>query len=299
MMGICLLKLLTAESQAHLLTYCKDYLINEVKCAPLMYKVIMWLAMINSVATTQALRDNLHALGTFASTVSGNIDKMNSEFDKNYSQIIARGATVEDPIGILFLAYQVVPCYHFKRYINRMHEDYLDGKLATLTHESLVGMAKSKFNYIYTKGTWGAKSPNDDKIITMTAAFDTLKGQLKLSPQLAAAGGKNNGKPKKGQKTRNKKNMSDRVKKKKDKAWKKVPPKEDEKKEKVHNKRTYHWCVHHMAWTMHSPGKCRLGTEQKRENKNKSYSAAVAAAATVNPQYAALLATLASIANEQ
>jgi hypothetical protein len=85
MMGICLLKLLMAEAQARLLTYCKDYLIDEVKCTPLMYKVIMRLAMINSVATTQALRDNLHALGTFASTVSGNIDKINSEFDKNYS----------------------------------------------------------------------------------------------------------------------------------------------------------------------------------------------------------------------
>jgi hypothetical protein len=206
MRSICLLKSLTAEAQARLLTYRKDYLIDEVECTPLMYKVIMRLATIDSVATTQALRDNLHALGMFASTVSGNIDKINSEFDKNYSQIIARGATVDDPIGILFSAYQVVPCYHFKSYINRMHKDYLNGKLAPLTHESLVGMAKSKFNYLRTKGTWGAKSPDNDKIIAMTTAFDTLKGKLKLSPQLAAAGGKNDVKPKKGQKMRNKKN---------------------------------------------------------------------------------------------
>ncbi len=116
----------------------------------------------------------------------------------------------------------------------------------TLTHESLVGMAKSKFNYLRTKGPWGAESPDNDKIINMTAAFDTLKG-LKLFPQLAAAGGKNDCKPKKGQKTRNKKNTSDRVKQKKDEAWKKVPPKECKKKEKVHDKRTYHWYVHHMA----------------------------------------------------
>jgi hypothetical protein len=127
MMGICLLKMLTAEAQVCLHTYCKDYLINEVECAPLMYKVIMRLATIDSVATTQALCDNFHTLGTFASTVSGDIDKINSEFDKNYSQIIACGATVDDPIEILFLAYQVIPCYHFKSYINRMHEDYPTG----------------------------------------------------------------------------------------------------------------------------------------------------------------------------
>jgi hypothetical protein len=57
--------------------------------------------------------------------------------------------------------------------------------------------------------------------------------------------------------------------------------------------------MHHMAWTMHLPSECRLGTEREGENKNKSYSAAVAAAATVNLQYAALLATLASIADEE
>ncbi len=51
MMGICLFKLLTAEAQARLLTYRKDYLIDEVECALLMYKVIMRLATIDSVAT--------------------------------------------------------------------------------------------------------------------------------------------------------------------------------------------------------------------------------------------------------
>jgi hypothetical protein len=132
MMSICLAKLLTANAQARLLTYRKDYLIGDVECAPLMYKVIMRLATIDSVATDQALCDNLHALGAFAGTVSGDIDKINTEFDKNYSQLIARGKTFDDLIGALFTTYQVVPCFHFKTYINRMHEDYLDSKLPTM-----------------------------------------------------------------------------------------------------------------------------------------------------------------------
>jgi hypothetical protein len=70
-----------------------------------MYKVIMRLATIDSVATNQALCDNLQALGSYASTVSGDIDKINTEFDKNYSQLNHRGATINDPIGILFGAY--------------------------------------------------------------------------------------------------------------------------------------------------------------------------------------------------
>jgi hypothetical protein len=118
-----------------------------------------------------------------------------------------------------------------------MHEDYLEGKLPTLTHESLIGMAKSKFNYLRNKGTWGAKSIDDDKIVAMTAAINELKGQLKLLPQLAAMAEKGN-KKKKGQKNKNKKDKSNRVKQKKDKAWKKVPPKDGEKHKKKHDERT-------------------------------------------------------------
>jgi hypothetical protein len=58
--------------------------------------------------------------------------------------------------------------------------------------------------------------------------------------------------------------------------------------------------MHHMAWTMHSPSECHLGTERKGEQpKNKSHSVAVAAAATFNLHYAAFLSTLVSIANEE
>jgi hypothetical protein len=48
-----------------------------------MYKIIMRLAIIDSVATTQMLRDNLQSLQTYAATVSGDIDKVHNKFDKN------------------------------------------------------------------------------------------------------------------------------------------------------------------------------------------------------------------------
>ena len=66
----------------------------------LMYKIIMQITTMDSVATTQSLCKNLQNLATFAATVQGDIDKIHKEFDKNYSQIIARGATVNDPIPI-------------------------------------------------------------------------------------------------------------------------------------------------------------------------------------------------------
>jgi hypothetical protein len=180
MMSICLAKSLTADAQARLLTYRNEYTFDGVKYTPLMYKIIMRLATINSVATTQTLRSNLQSLGTYAAMVSGNIHKVHNKFNKNYSQLIARGATVNDLIGILFKAYLVVPCHHSKSYIRQQHEDYLDGKLTAITHKALMTLAKSKFNWLKTKGLWGAKSPDNEKIVAMTAALNVLKGQPKL-----------------------------------------------------------------------------------------------------------------------
>jgi hypothetical protein len=40
--------------------------------------------------------------------------------------------------------------------------------------------AKCKFKWLETIGIWGAKSPNNKKIVAMTPALNALKGQLKL-----------------------------------------------------------------------------------------------------------------------
>ena len=119
MLAICLGKSLTADAQARLLTYRNEHTFKGVEYDPLMYKVIMRLATIDTLATTQALRDNLNNLGIFAAMVHGNINKINGEFDKNYTQLLACGANVDDPIGLLFDAYHIVPCYNFKTYIKR------------------------------------------------------------------------------------------------------------------------------------------------------------------------------------
>ena len=78
MMSICIAKSLTADAQARLLTYRNEYTFDRVEYAPLMYKITMRLATINSVAATQTLRNNLQLLGLYASTVSGNIDKVHN-----------------------------------------------------------------------------------------------------------------------------------------------------------------------------------------------------------------------------
>jgi hypothetical protein len=299
MMSMCLNKSLTASAKASLLTYRAEYTFDGVEYAPLKYKIIMRLATIDSVATTQTLRDNLQNLGMFA-VVRGDIDKVNAEFDTNYSQLLARGATLDDPIGILFEAYLLVPCYKFTKYMSTKHDEYLDGNLISLTHEAMMSMAKRKFDFLKTKGKWGAKSPDDEKIVAMAAEINSLKGQLKLDLKLSTIAGEGKKDDSKSLKKKNKKNTSNKKEQKKDEAWKKEPPKAGESKvDKQVGKYTFNWCEHHMAWTVHKPADCLLGKHHKEEQKKpyKAKSATVAAAATsaVNPQFAALMAAMANL----
>ncbi len=118
--------------------------------------------------------------------------------------------------------------------MKKQYDDYLNGKL-TITHEALMASAKAKMDYLKLKSKWGAKSPNNEKIMAMAAEITALKGQLKLDPKLSAIAeeGKKKGnkgdKDEKGKKWKNKKNTSNKKDQKRDETWKQVPPKENKK----------------------------------------------------------------------
>jgi hypothetical protein len=135
MMSKCIMKTLTPAARVRLLPFQGDYKIDNVIYAPLLHKKIMALATINFIATTKTLRFNLRDLPTYCSTIKGDIELLHSYFNSNYTQIIARGAMVNDPVNIHSL-YMVVPCNNFRSYIKRKQDDYTDGTL-TLTHEEI------------------------------------------------------------------------------------------------------------------------------------------------------------------
>ena len=123
----------------------------------------MRLATIDSVTTTKALRANLTNLPIYAASVNGNINLINSYFDVNYSQILARGSTVDDPVVKLFDAYLAVPDYTFKEYMKKKQDAYHDGDLGTnFTHEKLMAQATIKFTYLTTRKLWGSRSPDEE-----------------------------------------------------------------------------------------------------------------------------------------
>ncbi len=129
MMAQCLLKSLTPAAKTYLQVYQSQYTFDGVEYGPLIYKKIMQMATIDSVATTETLRANLTNLPIYVASVNGDIDLINSYFNVNYTQILARGSTVDDPIAKLFDAYLVIPDYNFKAYMAKKQDTYHDGEL--------------------------------------------------------------------------------------------------------------------------------------------------------------------------
>jgi hypothetical protein len=135
-------------------------------------------------------------------------------------------------------------------------------------------------------------NPQTTKRLLPWPPLNALKGHLKVDKHLEDT--LNDDK-----KTRNKKNKGIKNRQKEDKVWKKIPSKDGNKKSKQVGKHTYHWCEHHMAWCMHLPSECRLGKQHKAEQMpsvgatSATYAATVASIA--NPQFQALIASIASL----
>ncbi len=147
--------------------------------------------------------------------------------------------------------------------------------------------------------------PDKEKLTAMIA---DLKGKLKLGPALKnkrkPKGGKKAGGKGGGPKTKNKKNTGLKTHQKKDEAWKKQPPKDSEPTTKEVAGKKFQWCVHHMAWGVHSAAEYRLGASRKEDGKrqdnnkpskqqDKSLSYAAAAATIASgPGFAAFLSKI-------
>ena len=97
-----------------------------------------------------------------------------------------------------------------------------------------------------TKGTFMKSQSIDHKIVAMKAKMVQLKGKLALFKNVEQAGNNKTGEG------------TNKQLQKKDTAWKKVPPQAGKPLTKQIRTMDFHWCEHHMAWTMHLPTDFRL-----------------------------------------
>ena len=143
--------------------------------------------------------------------------------------------------------------------------------------------------------------------MALTAKMTGLKGQLKLSGQ--ANDSKKKWKSNKGEsnkekfKKKNKKPFTNKERQKKDEAWKKTPPKDDEPTSKTVDGKLFQWCIHHMAWVLHTSSDCRLGqhciNEQAGTSQANSATTAAVAAAVASSSQMNYLADVAAVSQDE
>jgi hypothetical protein len=241
----CLANSLSEEARIKLMTRVAEYKINGVYHGPLFLKIIIAEAHIDTRATLSFIRTNLSNLDAYMTSINFDIEKFNHYVKLQVASLTARGETSNDLLINLFKGYAVVIDQDFKRYISDKQNDYEEGQ--DINPEILMNFAIVKFRTLKQKGRWNAPSPQEERIIALTAQVEAFKkNSCKLDKGKTTAkdgtGGKKPGKPKRDRDAKF--------------AWKKVPPNGDQAQEKKVDGKTYHWCPVHLAWTIHKPSEC-------------------------------------------
>ena len=262
-MYVCIMSSLTDDGRAKLLTRAELYTRNQVSSGPLLFKVLMMMASVDTVATISHIRLSLSNLDTYMTTIKDDIEKFNQYVRQQRQNLIARGQRSDDLLVNIFKGYLSCSDKNFVEYICRKKDLYEEGGIVTV--DSLMHDALNKYKNIKLENKWNSLSPEQEKILTLTAKFEELKDKnLKLSKSLL------NGKKynPKNQNFKKKKSVNKKNKKEKDYTWKKVPPNEGAPETIQRDNKTYHWCPEHLAWCIHKPEECEL--KKQREEKSKT-----------------------------
>ena len=247
MMQKCIYDSLTASCKLSLVQYEPEYMWEKQICAPLLLKVLMRLATMDSVATIKALKNSMNTLAEYTTQVNGDVPLITARYVEICNRLRAAGSKVEGTEDALFRALKAVPVLKFVTYIERKEDSHDNGTL-TASSDEIIILATQRYNLMVERNEWALETPNKDEIIAMQAELDNLKGQLALTikTKAAAEAGKDpSTKP------------SNKDCQKRDEAWKKIPPATGEAQTKKIGAKDFHWCIHHMAWTVHRPEECR------------------------------------------
>ena len=298
MMAKCILSSLTEAARDQLLVAKHSWILSDedpvnptnVAVGALLYKEIMRLTTLDTRATNKALRDNLKALPEYCIQVKGDVDKINSYFMQNLNQLLARGEGADDKEDILFATYQHVPDAEFRKYMSQKKDDYYDNinDMINADYRTIMMKAKTKYDMLLANKDrpFGTPSDEERQVIALKAELEQFKDtSFKLSKQLksklrASSTGNtprantSSSTPKTSNQTttRNPKNTNNRRRQKQDEAWKRTAPKAGEPKTIKRDNKTWHWCIHHLAWCLHTSDECRKGKSQANPSATRQYS---------------------------
>jgi hypothetical protein len=245
----CLLSSLTLEFLKLITSESSDYHLPSIVAAqgpvpagPLLLKLIISQAHVDSRATVSHIRTSLTLLDAKMVELDSNVETFNQYVKAQIKNLLARGETSSDLLINLFKGYKVANDVEFLDFIRRKENSYEEGEDVNPNNLMADALVKYKARKLVDK--WSAPTKEQGQILALTAKVELLKA---------------NQVPKKGKPGDNKKPPNKQGKKDKNKwAWKNIMPKDGEPKTKDFEGRKYHVdCQYHpKQWVSHSESEC-------------------------------------------
>ena len=282
---LCCMSSLTKDAQNKVRLKERLYQFGQtrVPSGACLLKVIIMVAHVDTRATTSYIRTALSSLDHYMASVDSNIEKFNQHVDEQVKALACRGEETHDLMINLFKGYRATKDRQFVSYITDLEWEYNDG--TEITAHRLMTQALNWYKDAKRKKRWEAPTAEQTELVTLKAEIATLKRQNRTAKTPRPKAGKtaDGGERKQRGKGRQKGKGDDKW------AWKKLPPKHGEKT-KAYDGKTYHWCPHHVAWTIHRPEECskvsgEAAPPQEEHNKKMKLAKALAAIHEEAPTY--------------
>jgi hypothetical protein len=261
------------------------YTVNGIQNGPCYLKVLLTKFYVETNATNFYLRESLSNLPNKMKELKGDISKFNDHVQALVLDLAAGGQTSSDLIVYLFNSYSTVEDKAFHQYITNKKEKFDEGDPA-ITVNSLMDMALNKFNQLKQSKAWKAKSPEEERLIALTAQLKQAKEEI---AKLTKGGGRNRSGNRSGGGTSNKDSSNSDGSSSPRRATNK-PPLEAWRYERKANQKTlkkddktYYWCEGHGYWCEHKTEDCRL-KKNKEEAAKKRAAAQSASSADSDAQ---------------
>ena len=262
---MCLMASLNEEARAQVNLRRDEFIVDNKGVGPLLLKVIISLAYVDTEATVMVLRQRLSDLHIHIADFNGDIIKFNSYVKETLQGLSARGERTLDLLPNLFKAYETVNDENFLEMIRRRKNAYEEGDSPNLTPTQLMDWARLKYQALVEAKKWQSLSERDQKIIALEAQVKRMaKGRSTQSNE--GSTGSNN-KTVKAKQTKDKEGLKE--------AWQTTGPPEGGPEVKEVNGKTYYWCKWHEKWSLnknHTSATCN--GRGLTGDKKKAYDAA-------------------------
>lgn len=171
----CIMNSLSSEGNLKIVSEMERYFVNQVPVGPLLFKLLMQKAIVDTRATSTHLRENLTNLDSYITTVDSNIETFNQYVKVNRDGLLARGERTDDLMINLFKAYLTASDKAFVDYMKRKKDEYDDG--ADIGVEQIMGLALNKYKILSDAGEWNALTAEQQQIVALSSQLNKMRGE--------------------------------------------------------------------------------------------------------------------------